>query len=42
MKQYQISVEYNIIEDLDEKIDRAFDILFEETLQQIDLTPNDN
>jgi hypothetical protein len=42
MKQYQISVEYNAIEDLDEKIDRAFDILFEETLRQMDLTSNDN
>ena len=42
MKQYQILVEYNAIEDLDEKIDRAFDILFEETLRQMDLTSNDN
>jgi len=35
-KQSQPLVIYQPVEDPDEKVDRAFDILFEETLKQID------
>ena len=43
VKRNRISVDYQIAENEDGSLDKAFDILFEETLRQnSDLTTNDN